>query len=133
MKTLWALTMLGLAARSVAAEASDVTANTIFFETEVKPVLEQRCWKCHSELKGKAKGGLTLDSLSEILTGGDSGEPALIPHEPKNSLMIAAVRRGNKDLAMPPEADDALTEVEIATLENWISIGAPWPGASVPV
>ena len=41
MKTAWVLTMVGLVARSIAADSSDVAANTIFFETEVKPVLKQ--------------------------------------------------------------------------------------------
>jgi len=128
MKAALSFLIVLLTVRGVAAEGGDSAAGTVFFETQVKPLLEQRCWGCHSELKGKAKGGLTLDSLGEIMIGGDSGEAALVPHDPKNSLMIAAVRRGNKDLAMPPEAEDALTPREIAILEKWIASGAPWPG-----
>ena len=103
-----------------------------YFETQVKPILENRCWSCHSEARGKARGGLTLDSLADIMAGGDSGEAALVPHDPANSLLMAAVRRGNKDLAMPPETEDALPAAEIAVLEKWIAAGAPWPGAQLP-
>ncbi|MSU50716.1 MAG: DUF1553 domain-containing protein [Opitutus sp.] len=129
MKIPLALGLAALAVRGFAAVAGDSAASAEFFESEVRPLLERRCWKCHSEVKGKAKGGLMLDSLVEIMAGGDSGEAVIVPHDPKNSLMIAAVRRGNKDLAMPPDAEDALTDDEIGTLEKWIGLGAPWPGA----
>src|SRR5258708_38178384 len=47
-----------------------------FFESKVRPVLVDNCFKCHSE--AKEKGNLRLDSLAAILTGGDQG-PALTP------------------------------------------------------
>ena len=50
-----------------------VTAGrTAFFETKVLPVLQQRCFECHSHAK-KLKGGLALDSRGGWLTGGDHG------------------------------------------------------------
>ena len=41
-----------------------------FFMNRVAPVLEQRCFKCHSHAAGKMKGGLTLDSRSGWSKGG---------------------------------------------------------------
>ena len=35
-----------------------------FFEKEIVPLLEKRCFECHSHESGKAKGGLVLDSRS---------------------------------------------------------------------
>lgn len=99
-----------------------------FFETRVRPLLETKCWSCHSEAKGKTKGGLAMDSLASLLKGGSSSEPVVVPHNPKNSLLIEAVRRTNKDLQMPPEDGDSLTPEEVGILEKWIERGAPWPG-----
>ncbi|MDF1862779.1 MAG: hypothetical protein P1U87_21360 [Verrucomicrobiales bacterium] len=37
---------------------------TAFFETEIAPLLERRCYECHSHESGKSRGGLVLDSRS---------------------------------------------------------------------
>ncbi|MBI2927107.1 MAG: PSD1 domain-containing protein [Verrucomicrobia bacterium] len=95
-----------------------------FFEEEVRPILEQRCFECHSHQSGKMKNGLTLDSRNGWATGGDSG-PALVPGEPEKSLLIKAVRRTDPELKMPPK--QALTETEVAVLEEWVRRGAPDP------
>ncbi len=54
-----------------------------FFETRVRPVLVERCVKCHGPQK--QSGGLRLDSRDALLKGGDSG-PALVPAKPEESL-----------------------------------------------
>ena len=59
-----------------------------FFETKVRPLLADNCFKCHGP--DKHKGNLRLDSLAAILTGGDEG-PAIVPGEPGKSLLIKAI------------------------------------------
>jgi hypothetical protein len=95
------------------------------FEKSVRPMLVEKCMSCHS--KEKSKGGLRLDSRAEMLKGGDSG-PAAVPGKPKDSRLIEAVKQAG-ELKMPPSGK--LTDREIATLEEWIARGAPWPAASV--
>ena len=58
-----------------------------FFEQHVRPLLIKNCFECHAG--EKSKGGLKLDSIGQILTGGESG-PAITPHEPEESLLIEA-------------------------------------------
>ena len=98
-----------------------------FFETRVRPLLIERCHKCHSS--EQVKGGLRLDSREAILHGGDSG-PSIVIGNPDDSLLIQAVRQQN-GLAMPPEG--RLNEGLIADLAKWIKSGALWPGASQAV
>lgn len=93
-----------------------------WFEREVRPILVERCSSCHSQKAGVVKGGLSLDSRSTLLSGGDSG-PALAPGHPEESLLIEAVRR--ESLEMPPEKPLNLREQQ--TLIQWVKIGAPWP------
>jgi cytochrome c553 len=102
------------------AGASDGVA---FFETEVRPLLAERCLECHST-SGKRKGGLALDNAAGWRRGGDSG-PAAVPGDPEQSLLLEAVRYGNRELQMPP--DGKLPEREIAALARWIAMGAPDP------
>ena len=95
-----------------------------FFEAKVRPLLVERCQRCHGEKK--QSGGLRVDSLAAIVRGGESG-PALKPHAPQDSLLISAVKY--ESLEMPPKAP--LSPNEVATLVKWVKLGAPWPNADI--
>lgn len=101
-----------------------------FFETEVRPLLVEKCYSCHSEAKGKFRGGLAVDSLAGLLRGGDTGA-AVVPGDPAKSLLIEAVLYTNEELQMPPKRK--LSDTEIATLTKWVKLGAPWPNAQKSV
>ena len=101
-----------------------LAADYDFFERNVRPLLIEHCYECHSTESNKSKGGLLLDSRAGWETGGDSG-PSLVPHSPESSLLIKAVSYNDPDLEMPP--DGKLSEKEIKTLHQWISLGAPDP------
>lgn len=101
-------------------------ADIEFFEKKIRPLLAERCYSCHS---GKAKtiqGGLRLDSLAAMQTGGDSGT-AIVPGKPDESLLIAALQfDSDADFQMPPKGK--LPDREIAALIEWVRRGAPFPG-----
>jgi mono/diheme cytochrome c family protein len=97
-----------------------------FYTQQVQPVLQENCFKCHSHSGDKIKGGLVLDSLDGLLTGGDSG-PAIVPGDVEKSLLIKAVRYTDPDLQMPPK-DKKLSAEQIAAIEQWVKDGAVWPG-----
>ncbi len=105
--------------------ANDPTPNQIaFFENKIRPVLVENCYSCHSAEAKKIKGALMLDSRAGIQKGGDSG-PVIAPGDPEASLLIQAVRRGNEDIAMPPES--TLAPEHVAALAEWVKMGAPDP------
>ena len=99
-----------------------------FFESRVRPVLVEHCYKCHSAGSEKLKGELYLDSRDGLLKGGVSG-PAIVPGNPEKSLLIKAIRYTDSDLRMPPQKDgvEKLSPEQIANLEEWVKIGAPDP------
>ncbi len=99
-----------------------------FFEKEVRPLLIDRCQKCHGDKD--PKGGLRLLSRAGLLKGGDTG-PAVVPGEPEKSLLVKLIQHVEKP-KMPPK--EKLPDRDIATLTRWVKIGAPWPGGlPVPV
>src|SRR5512143_917563 len=57
-----------------------------FFEKRIRPVLESNCYRCHSAASKSLQGGLLLDSRAGLLKGGNSGQPAIIPGDPDNSI-----------------------------------------------
>ena len=103
-----------------AAQADEAVA---YFEKEVRPILVERCYECHSAEK-KIKGGLALDTRDGTLKGGDTGA-AVVAGNPDKSLLIEAIRYENHDLQMPPKK--RLKEGEIKVLEEWVRRGAADP------
>src|SRR4051794_12521198 len=96
-----------------------------FFETKVRPVLADRCYKCHSIEAGKNKGGLVLDSRDGWLKGGENG-PEIVPGDPGKSRLIKAIGYTDPDLQMPPKGEK-LAAKEVAALTEWVKMGAPDP------
>ncbi len=122
-----AMVLTGAAWSASAADAKLDPKQLEFFEKRVRPVLATSCYQCHSTAPdAKVKGGLVMDSKEGLLKGGDSG-PAVVPGNPKKSLMIEAIQYHNKDLAMPPKEEDRLTEAQVADLVAWVQMGAPDP------
>jgi cytochrome c553 len=107
--------------------ATDDSARLEFFEKQVRPLLADRCYNCHSA-DTNSQSGLRVDDRQGLVVGGNRGA-AVIPGEPDKSLLIRAVRYQD-DLKMPPKAQ--LTAEEIAILERWVAEGAVWPKAELP-
>jgi len=102
-------------------------SGTEFFEKKIRPVLSDKCYKCHSAQADKVKGGLLLDTREGIRRGGDSG-PAVVPGNLKESLIIEALHYQNKDFAMPPKKEGGkLPDDVIKDFEKWVNMGAPDP------
>lgn len=91
------------------------------FESEIRPILASRCFACHAQAE---MSGLRLDSRERMLRGGSRG-PAVVPGKPAQSLLLAAVKRDDESLSMPPT--EPLGSAEVAMLEDWIAAGALWP------
>src|SRR4030095_9427625 len=73
-----------------------------FFEKRIRPVLVERCYKCHSSESEKVKGGLLLDTREGLVKGGDNGA-VIVPGYPEKSRLIEAIRYTNDDFKMPPK------------------------------
>jgi hypothetical protein len=121
-----AVLVIGLAGATAAPAAEPAPADVEFFEKKVRPLLVERCFRCHSAEAKKARGGLTLDGRDAVLRGGDSG-PAVVPGKPDDSLLVRAVSYRHEALQMPPAGK--LPDREVAVLEEWVRRGAPFPGA----
>jgi hypothetical protein len=94
-----------------------------FFEKKVRPILVERCYRCHSAAT-KRSGGLALDTKAGWAKGGDSG-PAVRPGDLEGSPLVQAVRWEDEALRMPPEkAGGRLPADQIADLETWVKRGA---------
>ncbi|MGD9647053.1 MAG: DUF1553 domain-containing protein [Pirellulales bacterium] len=101
---------------------SPPTSELEFFEKQIRPVLAQHCYECHGPRKSQAN--LRLDLAAGWLRGGDSG-PAVVPHEPDESLLVQAIEYDGENVEMPPTGK--LPDETIALLTSWVKRGAPAP------
>ena len=88
------------------------------FEADIVPILKSRCFGCHGAKKRES--GLDLRRKFTMLKGGESG-PAIDQKQPAESLLLEMIEEG----LMPPEGEPALSAMQIRTLKQWISAGAP--------
>ena len=109
------------------AAAASPDADALFVR-RVLPLLQDKCLACHGNDEAKIKGGLDLRTRADLMLGGDSDKPAIIPGKPDESPLILAVLRQSEDFeAMPPKEPDRLSAQQIDWLKEWITAGAPWP------
>ena len=105
----------------------------IDFETQMLPILRDRCFSCHSAPKAdpngtitKPKGGVQLNSvkgIEESLYG-----EVIIAGEPEDSLLYQRITlpEGETGIMPPPEAGDPLTKQETDLIRKWIAHGADY-------
>lgn len=119
---------VGASARSAQSDDTKETVKTrdLFFETNIRPILVEKCIRCHGT--DKSESGLRLDSSESFSRGGDSG-PVFETTAPDSSLLLQAVRY--EGLEMPP--NQKLPAEQIELLEQWVLSGAKWPNYSTPL
>ena len=91
------------------------------FENQVRPVLAKNCFSCHGP--SQQLSSLRLDSRERMLKGGNRG-PAIVAGRAADSLMVGAIRHQGLEM---PMGGGKLGDEEIAAIEKWIDLGAPWP------
>jgi hypothetical protein len=122
--------VLSLMAGVLSTRADDTTPKPgagDFFESNVRPVLVEHCFQCHSAKAKSLKGGLRLDSFDAMRQGGDTG-PAVVPGDAGASLLVRAVKYDDDVLRMPPKGK--LPDASVAALAQWVKDGAVGPHAT---
>jgi len=104
--------------------ASNKTGVT--FATDIKPIFEKSCNRCHDGEKPKAK--LRLDSLEGVLKGGEDGKMVAPGNSAGSVLVHNVAHAGDPDGYMPPPKNKAnippLTKEQIGLIRAWIDQGA---------
>jgi len=88
----------------------------------VAPILEKKCYSCHSATKQKGK--LRLDQADLIIKGGKDGE-VIVPGKSTESILIKRILSSREEEHhMPPKEKPQLSEQETVLLQWWIDQGA---------
>jgi len=119
---------LAFAAAADTAQLPPASTKTgVTYATDIKPVFDQSCVKCHSGDKPKAK--LKLDSLENALKGSKDGKVVIPGNSAKSPIVLNVAHLSNdKDTWMPPPHNKAnigpLTPEQIGLIRAWIDQGA---------
>ncbi len=94
------------------------------FESEIWPLLAEKCLDCHGPQAQES--GFRVDLRQSMLAGGDYAEPAVVPGDPDSSHLVQVVSGGAGALLMPPQGPKLGPE-EVALLRRWIAAGGQMP------
>lgn len=91
------------------------------YSRDIQPLLAKHCIVCHGP--DEAEAGLLLVDAKRATVELNSGERAIVPHQPDASELLRRVTTTDDSLRMPPEGE-RLSAQEIAHLRAWIEDGA---------
>lgn len=96
----------------------------ILYDHVIQPILEARCYDCHSSTK--QKGELRLDSKDFIVRGGENGRVIREGPADSSALFARLVLPLEHEDHMPPNEKPQLSSSEIALIKYWIEEQAPF-------
>ena len=105
------------------AEAVD----SVDYNIHIRPILSDRCFKCHGPDGNQRKSNLRLDTREGALAALKDNPNAhvIMPGDPDKSEVFLRVSTSDTSLVMPPvNSNLSLNENEIALIKKWIEQGA---------
>lgn len=103
--------------------------DVIDFNFHVKPILSDRCFKCHGPDKAKIEAGLSLSNKKDafIALGDQKDHFAIVSGNVEKSTLIDRIKTNDPEIMMPPpESNLSLDDYEKQILTKWIEQGASW-------
>jgi mono/diheme cytochrome c family protein len=102
------------------------TKKGVTYASDIKPIFDKSCVKCHGT--EKPKGKLQLNSLEGVLKGGEDGKVIEAGSSAGSVLVHNIAHLGDPDDYMPPPHNKAgigpLTPEQIGLIRAWIDQGA---------
>lgn len=97
------------------------------YNLDIKPILSDRCYKCHGPDNSTRKAKLRLDSEDSAKGGLEGGRFVIKPGDVGKSELYRRIRTPDPDDRMPPpDSSLSLDASEISLIARWIEEGAEW-------
>jgi hypothetical protein len=107
-------------ALGMACGASSALGQAVDFESQIKPLLSDRCFVCHGPDENARKADLHLYSREGAMDVISPGEPEA------SELYKRLVTTDADDLMPPPDSKLSLSNSEKELIRRWIAEGAEW-------
>ncbi|MDH4089616.1 MAG: PSD1 and planctomycete cytochrome C domain-containing protein [Cyclobacteriaceae bacterium] len=109
--------------KSITARLTD----SVDYNLDIRPILSDRCFKCHGPDANQRKANLRLDTHEGALAAlkDDPTGHAITPGHPETSEVFIRISSPDTAVVMPPvKSNLSLNESEIELIEKWIAQGA---------
>jgi hypothetical protein len=101
------------------------TKTGVTFATDIKPIFDAACVKCHDSTKSKQAAKLSLDTLAGVLKGDRDGSVVTVGDSAHSDLVLSVAHVGDPDTFMPKgKGAKPLTADQIGLIRAWIDQGA---------
>jgi hypothetical protein len=104
-------------------------ADSIDYNLHIRPILSDRCFKCHGPDAAQRKANLRLDTPEGAFAGlkDNPAQHAIVPGNPEESFVYLRIASADTSEVMPPPSSNLkLNTDEIATIRKWIQQGAKY-------
>jgi hypothetical protein len=101
--------------------------DSVDYNLHIRPILSDRCFKCHGPDANQRKSNLRLDTPEGAYAAlkDDPEGRAIIPGDPDHSEVFLRIATLDTSMIMPPvKSNLKLNEQEIAYIKKWIGQGA---------
>lgn len=92
----------------------------VSFVTQIAPLLDQKCGRCHVDSQ---RGAFSLASYDDLMRGTRNGGRVLVPGEGSGGVMMDLIESGDM-----PRGGLTMSPQETAILARWITQGARFDG-----
>ena len=120
--------LISVACSATAADLRELPKATkpVDFNFEIRPILADKCFKCHGpDVKARA-AELRLDTRDGAFRQHEGSAP-FVPGKPDKSEAFLRITATDPDERMPPKDSGlTLTPAQIDSLKRWIEQGANW-------
>ena len=119
---------IGLSGWSCQKQSGLATAgDSVDYNLHIRPILSDRCFKCHGPDANQRKANLRLDNREGALAAlkDEPSAHAIIPGDPSKSEVYSRIASTDTAMVMPPVRSNLkLSEDEIGLIKKWIAQGA---------
>jgi len=96
----------------------------VSFEGDVRPILDNRCVKCHQPGgEGYLKSGLDLENYKGLMKGTKFG-PVVVPGSSINSTLVNLIEHKASSAINMPHNEAPLPEEQVELIKRWVDQGA---------
>jgi len=123
------LALFALATSANMSASAQTAGEKVDFNRDIRPILSDKCFKCHGPAEAVREAGLRLDNEEGAFAKLESGHVAIVRGKSSGSELYQRITSKDADEKMPPaDSGKSLTPKEIELIKRWIDQGAAWQG-----
>lgn len=110
--------VIGTRAQGPVDSTKEEAASEVSFKRDVWPIVRRHCRGCHT--RTKPEGGLSMDTVADMLKGGDTG-PLFDVKKLQSALLLEMITGDQPEM---PKGQPALSPAKIDVIRRWLQAGA---------